>query len=82
VAWDVITKQVEANRSARNLRDYEAVRAAFSWEAARAETTMPVGLNIAYHALDRHVVEGRGDKLALRWLGKNGERRDITALSS
>jgi len=29
-------------------------------------------------ALDRHVVEGRGDKLALRWLGKNGETRDIT----
>ena len=39
---------------------------------------MPGGLNIAYHALDRHVAEGRGDKLALRWLGKNGEKRDIT----
>jgi acetyl-CoA synthetase len=78
VVWDVITKQPEADRSAPNLRDYEAVWAAFTWEAVRAEMTMPVGLNIAYWALDRHVVEGRGDKFALRWLGKNGERRDIT----
>ena len=43
-----------------------------------SELRMPGGLNIAYHALDRHVVEGRGDKLALRWLGKNAEKRDIT----
>src|SRR6516165_5697007 len=39
---------------------------------------MPSGLNIAYHTLDRHVIEGRGGKLALRWLGKNGKKRDIT----
>src|SRR5208282_4098496 len=31
-----------------------------------------------YLALDRHVAEGDGDQLALRWLGKNGEKRDIT----
>src|SRR5271169_1874411 len=67
VAWDIITKRPEADRSAPNLGDYEAVRAAFTWEAARAEMTMPVGLNIAYHALDRHVADGRSDKLALRW---------------
>jgi acetyl-CoA synthetase len=78
LAWDVIIKQADEDRSAPNLRDYEAVRAAFTWEAARAEMRMPVGLNIAYHALDRHVSEGRGEKLALRWLGKNDERRDFT----
>ena len=61
-----------------NLRDYDAVREAFTWGSVRAELAMPGGLNIAYHALDRHVVEGRGNKLALRWLGKNGEKRDIT----
>jgi acetyl-CoA synthetase len=78
VAWDIITKRPGADRLAPNLRDYEAVRAAFTWEAACAELAMPGGLNIAYHALDRHVIKGRGDKLALRWLGKNGERRDLT----
>jgi acetyl-CoA synthetase len=78
VAWDIITKQPEQARPLSNLRDYAAARAAFTWETVRAELAMPGGLNIAYHALDRHIAEGRGDKLALRWLGKKGERRDLT----
>jgi len=78
VVWDVIRKQAAGGRPLPNLGDYTSVRAAFTWEAVRAELAMRGGLNIAYHALDRHVAEGRGDKLALRWLGKNGERRDIT----
>jgi acetyl-CoA synthetase len=76
VAWEIISKRTGSNRLAPNLRDYAAVRTAFSWEAARAELAMPGGLNIAYHALDRHIADGRGEKIALRWLGKNGERRD------
>ena len=78
MAWDIITKPSGEDRPAPNLRDYAAMRAAFSWEAARADMAMPAGLNIAYHALDRHVTNGLGDKLALRWLGKSGERRDYT----
>jgi acetyl-CoA synthetase len=39
---------------------------------------MDSDLNIAYWALDRHVVEGRGDRVALRLLGKEGERRDYS----
>ena len=78
MAWDIISKRTVGNRPAPNLRDYTAVRAAFSWNAARAELAMPGGLNIAYHALDRHIAEGCGDKLALRWLGKNDKRRDLT----
>jgi acetyl-CoA synthetase len=54
------------------------VRPAFTWESVRAELATRGGLNIAYHALDRHLAEGRGEQLALRWLGKNGERREIT----
>jgi acetyl-CoA synthetase len=71
VAWDIISKQTGSNRLGPNLRDYAAVRAAFSWEAVRAELAIPGDLNIAYHALDRHIVEGRGDEAALRCLGKN-----------
>src|SRR6516165_10955454 len=78
VSWDLIRKQAGGRSLLPNLRDYAAVRAAFTWDAVRAELAMPNGLNIAYWALDRHVVEGRGNKLALRWLGKNGEKRDIT----
>ena len=77
MAWDVITKQSGADCAAPNLRDYKGVRDAFTWEAVRAEMAMDGDLNIAYWALDRHVTEGRGDRLALRWLGKNGEKRDI-----
>ena len=78
MSWDVIRKQAGGKGLFPNLRDYHAVREAFTWGSVRAELAMHGELNIAYHALDRHVVEGRGNKLALRWLGKNGEKRDIT----
>ena len=64
-----------------NLVDYETARSAFSWEAARRDLDgLPGGrgLNIAYEAVDRHVAHGRGDRLALRWLGKDGDSRDLT----
>ncbi|MBT8412579.1 MAG: AMP-binding protein, partial [Octadecabacter sp.] len=35
-------------------------------------------LNIAHEALDRHVAAGHGGQVALRWLGKSGDRRDLT----
>jgi acetyl-CoA synthetase len=61
--------------------DYEQVRTTFSWAAAqRALDGLPggQGLNIAYEAVDRHVIGARRDHLALRWLGKRGEVRDFT----
>jgi acetyl-CoA synthetase len=62
-----------------NLRDYAAERAGFAWDAVRAELAAPNGgLNIAYAALDRHVLGGAGERLALLWLGKNGERQTHT----
>jgi len=35
-------------------------------------------VNIAYEAVDRHLVHGRGSRTAIRWLGKGGERRDLS----
>ena len=64
-----------------NLLDYPAARKAFSWEeAARALDGLPggAGLNLAHECVDRHVAAGRGARVALRWLGKRGERRDLT----
>jgi acetyl-CoA synthetase len=78
VSWDIIRKQAADECLLPNLRDYDAVREAFTWKEVRAELAMPGGLNIAYHALDRHIAEGDSDQVALRWLGKNGEKRDIT----
>jgi len=75
-----IEKDLRQLKVAPNLGDYEEVCATFSWEKARAllDGTPEGGLNIAYEALDRHLVHGRGDRIALRWRGKNGERREFT----
>jgi len=35
------------------------------------------GLNIAYEAVDRHALPPHGAKVAIRWLGRQGEGRDI-----
>ncbi len=64
-----------------NLKDYDAARRAFSWEDARAELDgLPGGrgLNIAYEALDRHVLGPLKDRRAIRWIGKAGQIKDFT----
>ena len=62
---------------APNLVDYEAARAAFSWEeAARTELSwLPggAGLNLAHEAVDRHAAGALRDHVAIRWLGRKGE---------
>jgi acetyl-CoA synthetase len=35
-------------------------------------------LNVSYNCLDRHVLAGRGDRVAFHWRGEEGEERDIT----
>jgi len=47
--------------------------------AARASLAgLPAGgLNIAYEAVDRHVADGRGDRVAIRWLGRRGAVENI-----
>jgi acetyl-CoA synthetase len=70
-----------AHGPAPNLDDYDRVRATFTWAAARAELDgLPGGrgLNIAHEAVDRHAAGPRGDRVAIRWLGKSGRVRDYT----
>jgi acetyl-CoA synthetase len=64
-----------------NLDDYDRVRATFSWDAARRELDgLPggQGLNIAHEAVDRHAAGPHAERLALRWLSRSGEVRDLT----
>src|SRR5580658_8503109 len=35
-------------------------------------------LNASYNCLDRHVIAGRGERVAFHWRGEDGEERDIT----
>ena len=57
------------------LADYESAVASFSWTRAWDDLGGPPGpergVNIADLAIDRHVRAGRGDNVALRWLGRN-----------
>jgi len=78
---DIIRKSPGHGRVTPNLTDYAAVRAAFTWdEAGRALSGLPggQGINIAHEAVDRHALGARADHLALRWLGRDGTRRDFT----
>ena len=63
-----------------NVADYDAARAAFSWDDARARLDgLPGGgLNICHEAVDRHARGSRREHVAIRWLGKRADRRDIT----
>ncbi len=62
------------------MRDYDKAKRDFGWDTYRGWLDSDAGswLNIAYEAIDRHVVEGRGTKEAIRWVGKTGERKSFT----
>jgi len=76
--WDTIKKPDALRAKAQLTPD---VRSAFTWEKIESELLdgLPGGaLNIAYEAVDRHVANGSGDLTAIRWLGKSGERKDLS----
>jgi acetyl-CoA synthetase len=79
MAWERIRKRAE-DRSGVNLSDYEGCARTFSWSGARAllDGLPGGGLNIAHEAVDRHVLAGRGGKLALRWIGRDGRVQDFS----
>ena len=64
-----------------NLTDYSKTCSEFSWDKILQELDgLPdgTGINIAYEAVDRHANGQERDKLALRWLGKDGEVLDFS----
>jgi acetyl-CoA synthetase len=76
-----IRKNAKTLTPSPNLTDYEPTCERFSWEHARGFLDgLPEsrGLNIAHEAVDRHASGAAAQRTALRWLGKAGERRDIT----
>ncbi len=79
MAWERIRKRPE-DRAGANLCDYEEFSRTFSWAQARdlLDGLPGGGLNIAHEAVVRHVIAGRGGKLALRWIGRDWQARDFT----
>jgi acetyl-CoA synthetase len=81
MGFEPIKKNLNALKVAPNLDDYARTCAEFAWEKAESEMTgLPGngGLNIAYECVDRHGKSFRRDRLALRWISKSGEVRDIS----
>ncbi len=81
VTRPTIVKNPTSFRCRPNLVDYAAARVVFDWGKARLFLDgLPGGrgLNIAHEAVDRHANGPRADRVALRWIGKSGDRRDIT----
>jgi acetyl-CoA synthetase len=77
--WERIRKRPE-DCSGANFLDYERSAGKFSWAQARAllDGLPDGGLNIAHEAVDRHLLAGRGERLALRWIGRDGRIQDFT----
>lgn len=67
-------------RDAANMPDYDALRNQFTWDASKADIEYFEDgyLNIAHIAIDRHVLAGHGDQVALRWIAKSGNVTDLT----
>ena len=79
--WKAIDKPRGGWSVEPNLVDYEEERARFSWGQARRELDgLPEGrgLNIAHEAVDRHAAGPIAERVAIRWLGRDGEIRDLT----
>ena len=71
----IIRTRAGGQAVAPNLADYAAVRAGFSWDAARRslEGLPGGGLNIAHEAVERHA---RADRVAFRFLSTEDAQRD------
>ncbi len=63
-----------------NLADYQALRKTFSWDQVEREMAwLPDGgLNIAHECIGRHCDDGKADREAMIWAGKNGEEERYT----
>ena len=64
---------------ARNLLDWDTdFHTTLEWELPDARWFVGGRLNVSYNCVDRHVLAGRGDKVALHWEGEPGDTRSIT----
>ena len=73
----------KSNTNINNLQDYFERKKNFDWwsDAFNQMDWLPGGgLNNAYEAIDRHVKNGFGDRIAMIWVGKNEEEEQYSFL--
>lgn len=79
--FKTIKKDPDSWKVIPNLMDYSHTYSEFSWDDIRRHLDgLPknAGINIAHETVDRHANSYLRDKVALRWLGKDGEIVDYT----
>ena len=75
MGWATISKGSWPGGVVPNVVDYDAARATFSWRKARGQLDgLPRGrgLNIAHEAVDRHARGPNAERVALRWIAREG----------
>lgn len=79
-----VTKVIKKNirNIEPNLVNYDAVRRNFTYEAHTKELVWfgHDKINAAYNAVTRNAISSRKNKVALYWVGENGERQKFTFL--
>ena len=63
---------------AQELAWFEPWREVHQWNEPHSQWFVGGKTNLAYNALDRHVLAGRGNKVAFFWEGEPGDRRTLT----
>ena len=65
-----------------NMGDYDTARKNFSWEDVKKQLfwfdDAMTKTNTAYNMIDRHLTDGREDKVALKWKGASGEKEEYS----
>ena len=78
---EVTAKSAVPHALSPNLRDYDEAYKTFTWEDARRLLPgLPDGrgLNIAHEAVDSHADGPLKDRVAIRWLGRDGDTHEYT----
>ena len=78
--YEPIYKRPDSFRVPPNVPDLAAARCTTGWAEERAALAgLPAGgLNIAHECVDRHATGSQGERTAIRWLGRDGGRQDIS----
>jgi acetyl-CoA synthetase len=78
--YDEAEKDFEAwwERWAKELDWFEPWETVLEWNPPWAKWFQEGKINASHNCLDRHVNDGKGDKVAYHWVGEDGDTRDVT----
>ena len=76
---EVVRKNTKDFKISPNLEDYDKIRKSFLWNLAAKEVDFVNGkLNAAYNAIERNSLNWRKNKIALYWIGAEGQKQNYT----